>query len=215
MKRLVRTLFLAGVLMAALCATAWAADATVAGIYNVTPSNSNVTIAPNGTNTADVTVDGKTVTNFYAGADQMTVTVPANSGTQYLVLALNDESPVPVENNIVYINQDGATDNSVSFKVYPSQLVSGTKYHIYVSSTDAPLTEVGTFEYYAPYILGDVNGDHVIDTTDATLAIFHVVELQVLNGNQFLAADVDKNHLVDVIDATQMIRYFLQQIDSF
>lgn len=220
MKRLVRTLFLAGVLMAALCATAWAAEATESGIYNVTPSNdSSVTITPNGTSTADVTVNGVAVTNFYAGADQLTVTVPANSGTQYLVLALDGNSTTPTEQNIVYIDQTAGTDDRVSFTVYPKQLSSGT-YHIYVtSSEDAAGTtleskEVGSFQYYAAYTLGNVDEDvqGLINIRDVMAIINHMTKRAMLSDTQILAADINKDNLVNVNDIMAIINHITKRV---
>lgn len=207
MKRLVRTLFLAGVLMAALCATAWAAEATVAGIYNVT-SNSGVMITPDTNLDSSITsVGGTAINNFYPGAEKVTVTVSnAASGTQYLVLALNDNSATPTEKNIVYIDQDGATGDTVSFTVYPSQLVSGTTYHIYTSSTDATLAEVGTFEYYAPYKLGCVDNDATITATDALWTLQAVVSIRALTETQRLAADVDGDKNITATDALYILQ---------
>lgn len=206
MKRLVRTLFLAGVLMAALCATAWAADAAVAGIYNV-KQNDGVTITPNvNADPTVTTVGGASISGgFYPGAEWLTVSVPTtNSSAQYLVLALSGTS-VPTEDSIVYIDQNAGNGGNLEFKVYPRQLTSGQTYNIYVTSdvdttyNTGTLKQVGAFQYYAPYKLGDVDGNGEIEAKDAQFVLQYAAELRTFTAIQVLAANANKRD--DEIDA--------------
>lgn len=213
MKRLVRTLFLAGVLMAVLCATAWAADAAVAGIYNV-KQNDGVTITPNVNADPTVTTVGGASINgdFYPGAEWLTVSVPTtNSSAQYLVLALSGTS-VPTEDSIVYIDQNAGNGGNLEFKVYPRQLTSGQTYNIYITSdVDATyntgtLKQVGAFQYYAPYKLGDVDDDGEYTATDALFALRMAVGKGNWTETQRLAANVDKDSEISATDALFILR---------
>lgn len=201
MKRLIRSLFLAGVLMAALCVTALAADGpTEEGMRNLSVTGSNVSIVPAGAN-GGISADGS---GFYAKADRLTVTVNgADASAQYLVLLQNSEG-VPTEANIEYIDQDGGSD-AVAFTVYPKQLVSGTTYHIYISSTNAQLAKVGSFEYYAPYKRGDANLDGNINVYDAMAILSHIAKNSELTGNSFLAAEVTGDGIINVYDAMRVL----------
>lgn len=213
MKRLVRTLFLAGVLMAALCATAWAADAAVAGIYNV-KQNDGVTITPNvNADPTVTTVGGASISGgFYPGAEWLTVSVPTtNSSAQYLVLALSGTS-VPTEDSIVYIDQNAGNGGNLEFKVYPRQLTSGQTYNIYITSdvdttyNTGTLKQVGAFQYYAPYKLGDVDEDKKISAVDAMYALQMSVGTGTWTMTQRLAAEVDGMSPVTSVDAMLILQ---------
>ena len=51
-------------------------------------------------------------------------------------------------------------------------------------------------------MLGDANGDQVIDISDVTYIQRHAADLELLEGVYFKAADVDGNGTVDISDAT-------------
>lgn len=195
------------------CVTALAADApTQAGIYNVTASGGVSVTVPGVTGSA-ATIDGKTVT-FYPGGEKVSVAYSGGEG-QYLVLALAGSGTIPTESNIAYIDQN----ETASFTVYPGSLASGETYHIYLSSDAATgiqgLTEVGSFQYYAPYTLGDVNEDTKINTVDAMQVVNHFVGNTTLTGNRLLAADVNKDSKVNTVDAMRIVNLFVGNIDQF
>ena len=162
MRKLWKIFLLAGVLCAILCVGTLAAEASTSGVYDVKTST-GYTLTPQ---TADqetitptpVTINGGSQ-NLYANAERFTLTGPSTNGNQYLVLALSGDSDVPTQDNIVYIDQTGATSTTVTFNVYPSALTSGATYNVYMVGTGAgeSYKKVASFTYYAPYILGDVN----------------------------------------------------------
>lgn len=49
-------------------------------------------------------------------------------------------------------------------------------------------------------ILGDVDGDGIIDIIDYSYVKLHIFEVMTLNGLQFMAADIDQDNIVDIID---------------
>ena len=215
MKSIFRTALLAALAVAALGVTALAAD--TGGMYNVTKAGDyteTVTLTPQtaeGTTPGpgSITVDGGSYTDFYADTEKIQVTYTgAAEGDQYLVLALDDDSGVPREDNIVYIDQRAAgSDNSVTFTVYPGSLASGKTYGIYLSSSDGmSLTQVGSFDYYMPYTLGDVNEDEAINSTDALWVLQATVNNRTLTESQRSAADVDRNNAVNSTDALWILQ---------
>ena len=64
-------------------------------------------------------------------------------------------------------------------------------------------------------VLGDVNGDGSIDTTDAYLIVMYYNERMELDETQLSAADVDGNGEVDTTDAYYIVMYYNEKIDSF
>ena len=213
MKKVWRMLLLAGVFTVLLCVSALAAGE---GMYAVSAG-----LTPDVSNTETVTIKGKEET-VYVGAKKVTLTYDkAVEDSYYLVLALNDDTGVPTVSNIAYINQDTATGTEVSFTVYPNKLENDKTYTVYLSSNDGTLTTLtaqGSFKYYVPYTLGDVNEDGVVDPQDALKVLRHFVKLETLTGNQLLAANVNKDlqeNVIDAQDALVILRYFAKLITSF
>jgi len=64
-------------------------------------------------------------------------------------------------------------------------------------------------------VLGDVDGDGKIKTTDALLVLQHVSETITLEGNEFVAADVDKDGVIKTTDALLILQYVAENISSF
>lgn len=219
MRKLWKIFLLAGVLCAILCVGTLAAEASTSGVYDVKTST-GYTLTPQ---TADqetitptpVTINGGSQ-NLYANAERFTLTGPSTNGNQYLVLALSGDSDVPTQDNIVYIDQTGATSTTVTFNVYPSALTSGATYNVYMVGTGAgeSYKKVASFTYYAPYVLGDCDGEVGIDVRDATAILNHIVKNKILEGSNLNAADVTKDGKVDIDDATRLLNYIVQNIES-
>ena len=66
-----------------------------------------------------------------------------------------------------------------------------------------------------PVLLGDVDGNGEVDTTDAYLIVMYYNEKSDLDENQLLAADVDGSGEVDTTDAYYIVMYYNEKIDSF
>ena len=166
MKRKLPALLLAALLLVSLSMTALAADTPTYGAYNV-KAESGYTLTPDGT------ADG----GFYANASAFTLSCPAGtSGEQTLVLLLAGESSVPTAENLQYIDQQ-ASDGSISFTLKPKELIAGTSYSVYLSTTNKAVTKVASFQYgeKPAYTLGDVNNDGKINSTDALLVLQYAV----------------------------------------
>ena len=220
MRKLWKIFLLAGVLCAILCVGTLAAEASTSGVYAVTTST-GYTLTPQ---TADqetitptpVTINGGSQ-NLYANAERFTLTGPSTNGNQYLVLALSGDSDVPTQDNIVYIDQTGATSTTVTLNVYPSALTSGATYNVYMVGTGEgeSYKKVASFTYYAPYVLGDADQDQRVTSADASLILQYVAQLAPLEGNAFDAAKVGDGKTVSSADASLILQYVAQLITKF
>ena len=203
MKKCLRLLFLLALFTALLCAAALAAEPTEGGIYEVTPVAGVTVEVQDADETAiepsTVEIDSVSVTDYYAGAVRLQVTLSGASDGYWLVLAQSD-SDVPSENNIKYIDQSSASDGTVSFNVYPSDLQKGT-YYIYLVSTVGRGDPVVTFKYHQPYRLGDVDDAEGISVNDALFVLQAVAKTRTLTGAKLLAANVDGVEGISVNDA--------------
>lgn len=202
MKRRLLALLLAVLTLTMLTAAAFAEDTEVLGVYNVT----GPLTVKNGTK------DG----GFYAGADTFELNCTGLTGEYSLVLLLAGDSAVPTEGNIQYIDQTSVEAGKVTFTLKPKALTEGT-YNVYISTTDKALKKVASFKYgeKPDVVLGDVDGDGKIKTTDALLVLQHVSETITLEGNEFVAADVDKDGVIKTTDALLILQYVAENISSF
>lgn len=202
MKRRMLALLLAVLMLAMLTAAAFAADEVQLGAYNLT----------GGLTVVGVSSDG----GFYKGADTFELNCSGLTGEYSLVLLLEGDSPVPTDGNIQYIDQMSIANGAVKFTLKPKALKVGT-YNIYISTTDEALKKVASFKYgeKPDVVLGDVDGDGKIKTTDALLVLQHVSETITLEGNEFVAADVDKDGVIKTTDALLILQYVAENIGSF
>lgn len=200
MRKSIRRALLLTLVLALLCIGAMAAD--------------KATLTQDATQAAAYTVklldaDGKEVTPVdgkYEGVEKFQLNYENATGEQLVMLLL--DSAVPTANNIYYIDQKSG---SGSFAIYPKQMMSGT-YHLMVANTSC--NKAAEIVYEADYILGDVNGDRVVDANDVTGLLRHVVRIEEIKNETFLkAADVDRSGEVDALDVTKLLRYVVR-IDS-
>lgn len=220
MRKLWKIFLLAGVLCAILCVGTLAAEASTSGVYDVKTST-GYTLTPQTAGKSDISASSVTINNaekqFYANAERFTLTGPSTNGNQYLVLALSGDSDVPTQDNIVYIDQTGATSTTVTFNVYPSALTSGATYNVYMVGTGAgeSYKKVASLTYYAPYVLGDADQDQRVTSADASLILQYVAQLAPLEGNAFDAAKVGDGKTVSSADASLILQYVAQLITKF
>lgn len=154
----------------------------------------------------------------YEDAAKLTLTFTGQAGKQYMVFLLEGEK-VPTEDSIQYINQ-AAGNGTVNFEIYPKDLTAAGEYRLYVSGTDLDYTQVATFSVTkswdkAPYILGDVDGDGLIKSYDASLILQHLAEMITLDETAKKAADTNHSGQVDSYDSSLILQYLAEMIDSF
>ena len=80
-------------------------------------------------------------------------------------------------------------------------------------STTVPITTTTPDPHTEEYMLGDVNGDKLIDSVDASkiLAEYAAVssgKASKFSEKEFTAADVDKNGMADSVDASKILAYY-------
>ena len=215
MKRSWKILLLAGIFGVLLCSGALAADTE--GMYDVTGVTPRTGTGVAVTGEA-ATIDGAEET-LYAGAEKVTLTYDgAQDGSYYLVMALNDATALPTESNIAYIDQKTADGGTVTFDVYPGKLEAGKTYTVYLTSNDGVLdtmTEKGSFRYYVPYTLGDVDSNGKWTANDALYTLQIAVnrttiriagsDVEVTEAMR-ASADVDVNGKVTANDALKILQ---------
>lgn len=64
-------------------------------------------------------------------------------------------------------------------------------------------------------MLGDVDGNGIINTIDLTIIQRHILEINAIDDKHFKAADVNKDKILDSRDYMLVRRYILEIIDSF
>ena len=143
---------------------------------------------------------------FNANNQSMTLKATGLTGNgMYLVLVLKGEETVPTESNILYINQATADESgTVIFdNIYPSSIKDST---VYLSGTGLDgLTKMGFIDLQV--MLGDVNGDNIIDVGDAIVLLRYIAGLESEIGAEALAAaDVNGDNIIDVGDAMELLR---------
>lgn len=207
MRKLWKIFLLAGVLCAILCVGTLAAEST-SGIYDAAPTAkfaSTVTLTPEGGTATQVQVNDITTKTVYVGAEKLSLKYTgAVADNQYLVLALNNDSPTPTADNIVYIDQNGTAE----FTIYPSKLQNGT-YHIYMSGTNMAYEEVASFHYFQAYKIGDADDNQDVDVNDAVAILKYIVGNISLSSNGVSAADANEDGSVDVNDAVTILKYIV------
>ena len=67
---------------------------------------------------------------------------------------------------------------------------------------------------FAPYKIGDANGDDVIDIRDVTTVQRYLAHAQELTGDRLTAADADKDGKVTIADATLIQRYLAEYVNN-
>lgn len=218
MKKWIKTALLSVGAAALMCGGAFAADASTSGVYDVTPET-GYTLTPQTANKTVVSAEKAQVngeeTQFYADAVRFELTGTGTNGTQYVVFALSGEKAVPTKSNIAYIDQDAASNGTISFNLYPGSLSSGT-YNVYLAAGGGNgLQKVAAFSYYQAYTLGDVDADTYWTANDALYALQIAVNQTTLKINgadvtvsdtMRLAADTDVDTYVTANDALLILQ---------
>lgn len=210
-------------LMAFGCVAARAAEPTFGfrakSVESAYQTDDIVTLTPVDASGKDVE---KTSDNRYPGAVKLKVSYSkAAGGSEYLLCVLKDDGEGPSADNMAYIDQKPATGSSVDFIAYPKKPdanETSVKYAVYLSG-NAPadsgsinsFTPVGSFEYYgeAAILLGDVDGNGRITTTDALYALYLSVDkVNYQNrpeSEQRLAADLNGDGRVATLEALNIL----------
>ena len=192
MKRILIIALLVCAFAVLLCVGAHAADKT--GFYDVKAADgyaSTVTLTPDVAQATTYSYNSKNI-RLYEGAVKLTVEYKAAvQDGQYLVVAMDGTNPLPQEGNIFYIDQAAAPGTTVSFTVYPGEMVHDATYRIFLADSTGGKV-IGSFKYFnadedllsAPtYTLGDVNNDNKLNAYDALAVLKHVAGTEPLSSS--------------------------------
>lgn len=138
--------------------------------------------------------------------------VPAEvtSQDQVTMVVINGMDDVnPTEENLKQIGQkDGAADVFATIPV--GELADGT-YTVKLGGTAGKIY-MDTFtvgDVDPEGMLGDVDGENGIETTDASLVVNHVLEIAPLTTEQQTRADVDGKNGIETTDASLIVNHVL------
>ena len=97
---------------------------------------------------------------------------------------------------------------STEYKFY--QRIAETE--IISASEPSDATVVKTAEL--PFVLGDTNGDGVVDLTDAMAVLYHVAKKKLLPEDILSHCDINGDSEVDLTDAMKILYYVAKKIPS-
>lgn len=190
MKRMIRALIAAAVLVSSLTCSAFAA-------------------------TKDYTTDINGTVNYdTANGTYSASCTGLTSGKQYVLLVAEGtpDNYAITENSILYIDQAGS-DGSISFPAFIPKNIADSVVLLGGEFADGSSPKVlGTI--VSQYTLGDVNDDGRVNGLDTTMLMRALGRLETLTGNQEKAADVTKDGRVNGLDTTKLMRV-LGRLESF
>lgn len=186
-------------------------------VASATPISATVTdINLNGTTRSGV--------SLYVGAEKFVVTCSGAAvvkNAYYLIIDQDKEALPTSSTEITYIDQKTcSTSGAIEFLVYPSEIKPGQKYSVYLTSSNDGTEDytdklLFSYEGYAPYKLGDVNGDGEVNIKDVTVSLRHVAEIEKITNPALLQAiDVNKSGGPDINDVTVILRYVAEIISE-
>ena len=168
-------------------------------------------------NSNDITVEKES-------AQAVKVTYKGEKDKEYVVMAVAQSgvdatagrpTKETIGNNqngvVVYMDQAKANaSGNVEFTVRPNldQAKANDTYSIYISSnvSDSAMTKVGSFTIEEILtLIGDVNGDDKVNSSDITALVNLVISGNDLTPNQKLAADANGDDKVNSSDITALV----------
>ena len=119
----------------------------------------------------------------------------------------------------------GNDGNVLTIKVHVDEMMAAGTYAVIIQNpllvsadgTKPSITEtvstVTIDDNLNDYVIGDVDGDNVVDLADAVLVINYYVGKPITIFNNY-AADVDGDGVIDLADAVKIINYYVGKIPS-
>lgn len=107
------------------------------------------------------------------------------------------------EKKIIYLGQTEMTSDDF-IKKFPTELFTSVSVSTDVIGTGSTLElTLGetTKESYTFIVLGDINGDGIVNSMDALEILNHSVEIQLLTGNALIAGDISGEGTINSNDA--------------
>lgn len=179
-------------------------------------------------------IDGTTVTFDPTVDEKINVTYESTSikeGQFYLVMVVakgEGDTYIPTKDTILYINQTtgvdtGKTDangekiGKIVFggetALYPTT-IKDSAILIYGSNIDGEASSLIAAIIEGKYILGDVDEDGEITTSDAAAILRAIANNEEFVGSEETAADTDGDSSVTTSDAAKILRFVAGLIDT-
>lgn len=218
MKQFSRTMIMSLIFGVALSTLAFASDYSW-GVYNVdVDEDAGYSLTLNDADSGVVSAVPEEIDDVekdvYADVSRMTLSFEGTTGEEYMVFLIQGDDGLPTEDSLRYINQVTGSETT-EFDIYPDYLNKEGSYSIYISSASTEFTEVATFDVTVPYVLGDVDGDGSVSSTDASVLLQATARIIDLTENQKLAADVIGTGEPGSSDASQILQKVARIIDYF
>lgn len=172
----------------------WTILADISGVASLIGTEIDVELAFLNNSVGSGRYDGAPAIFAYKSSLIAGVNVSSSSSLQQLISTLQETGYTLS----VYHNND-STPISLSS---PKRAVTGMK--IVQRNSDGNITEV-----FHVIVLGDVQGDGFIDSSDASIVLSYDVGTGTLTGAYLLAADVDQSGSADSSDSSIILQYDL------
>ena len=179
-------------------------DGLVTGLH---PGTTTITV---GTENTDIT---ETVTVTVIGVQLSSETLDiVDKGTVKIVIGS--------EPNTYISDFIDEIDNDISnLKIYDkdNNLIDSSLYDTLLLTTNMTLKLVIndiTYDEAVVIIRGDIDGDGIVDVTDESLIMDHILEISLINGNSMYAADLEEDEIIDVSDDSKIMDYILEIVDT-
>lgn len=116
-----------------------------------------------------------------------------------------------------YVTVYATPDEGYVFKGWydGKKLISTDAEYSFVAKENVSLIARFEPEDYVATLIGDVNGDDRINSTDALLILKYIVETQSFSSYEELSADVNHDNEINSFDALLVLKYSVGEIDSF
>lgn len=112
-----------------------------------------------------------------------------------------------IDNDNSYLTIYDKEDNLISESDYESMIVtSDMKLKLVINDT--------LYDEVLIIIRGDIDGDGIVDVTDESMLMDHILEIEELTGYKFYAADLEEDELLDVSDEAKLMDYILEIVHS-
>jgi len=115
--------------------------------------------------------------------------------------------------NITAVSKVDATGNATI--TVSGDLPGSTDISLHVAEIGLETTIHVQVKWKAPTLMGDVNGDGIIDLYDAILIHYYYRGRIFMNADERWTADVNRDNVVDLYDANLIYYYFRGKINSF
>lgn len=191
----------------------------------------SVTVTPVGANDADMTDNQKEFTFGYTNLQMYSVFYQNSAG-----VAVNNDSSYDTP-AILQVRDTDANGEVLATYSLGNIKANTTRYFMIDTDELAKLRQKTSFVYveavplcaekiksdnfdsfsisaFAPYKIGDANGDDVIDIRDVTTVQRYLAHAQELTGDRLTAADADKDGKVTIADATLIQRYLAEYVNN-